>query len=73
MKVDRASIITAVGQDVTLNCTVSGSPQPTMRWLRYNDRSLVLGNYHAHFCICVSLVLYSRSEIRCYMVLMFIL
>ena len=39
------SIVTAVGQDVTLNCTVNGSPQPTKRWLRHNNLPLVLGNY----------------------------
>lgn len=43
MRVDRASVVAAVGQNVTLHCTVTGDPEPSMRWQRGDHQPLVLG------------------------------
>ena len=61
VEVDKASVVAEIGQDIMLNCTVTGSPQPTMRWLRYNSQPLVLGNQQ-YLTTDVLYFTYTRSE-----------
>ncbi len=46
VKVDSASELVELGDFVVLNCTVTGVPQPSMKWLKDNNQPLVLGEWY---------------------------